>query len=90
MLFQVLSQHDILSAPLVVSPGLEDTVSEAAPVSYGPSLLGWIDINDILNAFITRKLTARWVRRLLIIHDACHTGYIRLSCAQHAGPIAHF
>lgn len=43
-----LAKHQILSAPLVLSPDLEDL--NAGDMS--PSLLGWLDVSDILRALI--------------------------------------
>lgn len=43
-----------LSAPLVVSPGLEDLES-LTPGESAPSLLGWVDVQAIVKAFIQRK-----------------------------------
>lgn len=46
--FQALAKHEILSAPMVVAPDLE----EIGDGNTSPSLLGWIDIADILRAFL--------------------------------------
>lgn len=51
---QLLAENDILSAPLVVSSGLEDMECEAGALAPPVTLLGWIDVNDLMNAFIAR------------------------------------
>ncbi|KAJ9534800.1 hypothetical protein QJQ45_017234, partial [Haematococcus lacustris] len=57
---KVLAAHRILSAPMVVSPGLEDMEEmgdgEATP---GPSLIGWVDITDILRSLLDQLHTKR-------------------------------
>lgn len=53
-LSQILAKRRVLSAPLVISPGLEDTES-LVPGEPSPSLLGWVDINDIVRFFLKRK-----------------------------------
>lgn len=50
---QALAKHEILSAPMVVAPDLE----EIGDGNTSPSLLGWIDIADILRAFLACE---RW------------------------------
>ena len=53
---QVLAKHRILSAPLVMSPSLEDLDSGGLDEgSTAPALLGWCDVNDILRALLQRK-----------------------------------
>ncbi|KAK9818373.1 hypothetical protein WJX72_011551 [[Myrmecia] bisecta] len=50
-----LALNNILSAPLVVAPDLEDLVdpdSSNADQYAAPSLLGWVDVHDILRAFL--------------------------------------
>jgi hypothetical protein len=52
---QEMAQNKILSAPLVVSDGLEDMDMGYDLIDVnrnGPSLLGWIDINDVLKALL--------------------------------------
>ncbi|GAB4822523.1 hypothetical protein N2152v2_009569 [Parachlorella kessleri] len=46
---KALAKHEILSAPMVVAPDLE----EIGDGNTSPSLLGWIDVADILRAFLT-------------------------------------
>lgn len=48
---KLLARHDILSAPLVVSPGLED-IESLEPTETAASLVGWLDIKDIIKAFL--------------------------------------
>uniref|UniRef100_A0A383VM92 CBS domain-containing protein n=1 Tax=Tetradesmus obliquus TaxID=3088 RepID=A0A383VM92_TETOB len=48
---KTLARHNILSAPLVVSPGLED-VESLSPGESAPQLLGWLDVKDIIKAFL--------------------------------------
>eukprot|EP00882_Tetradesmus_deserticola_P002217 GHRQ01002369.1.p1 GENE.GHRQ01002369.1~~GHRQ01002369.1.p1 ORF type:complete len:201 (+),score=44.80 GHRQ01002369.1:209-811(+) len=48
---KTLARHKILSAPLVVSPGLED-VESLSPGESAPQLLGWLDVKDIVKAFL--------------------------------------
>lgn len=43
-----LAKHKILSAPMVMEPGIE----EISNGDQSPQLLGWIDISDILRAFL--------------------------------------
>lgn len=45
-----LAIHQILSAPVIVAPGLEDMEEEGD--SWDPTLLGWLDVRDILAAFV--------------------------------------
>lgn len=52
----MLAKHKILSAPLVMSPGLEDMEGEGIGAEpSGPTLLGWIDIADILRGLLHRE-----------------------------------
>jgi len=48
---QALARRKVLSAPLVVAPALEDLGGEDPP--EGPSLLGWIDIADMLRGLLS-------------------------------------
>ena len=50
-LFQELGQRHIFSAPLVIKPDLEDAVYGAEDRPE-PTLLGWIDVTTILQAFL--------------------------------------
>lgn len=70
---QELAIHQILSAPVIVAPGLEDMEEEGD--SWDPTLLGWLDVRDILAAFVQRKCA-----------DACCYTCCRhlLQCALHA------
>ena len=45
---QILARHEILSAPLVMQADLEDS----GDINMSPSLLGWLDVSDILKAFL--------------------------------------
>ncbi|KAI3429675.1 hypothetical protein D9Q98_005760 [Chlorella vulgaris] len=45
---KTLSQHKILSAPMVISPDIE----EVQGGEMSPQLLGWIDVADVLRAFL--------------------------------------
>ncbi|KAF8071153.1 hypothetical protein HT031_001235 [Scenedesmus sp. PABB004] len=49
---KLLARHHILSAPLVVNPGLEDVEGMAPGESASPQLLGWLDVKDIIRAFL--------------------------------------
>lgn len=51
---QVLARGHILSAPLVISPGLED-LEGMTPGEPAPSLVGWIDIRDLVASFVHRE-----------------------------------
>lgn len=44
----MLARRGILSAPLVLSPDLE----EVQDGSMSPQLLGWLDVADVLRAFL--------------------------------------
>eukprot|EP00798_Chlamydomonas_sp_ICE-L_P017941 gene17941-24344_t len=48
---KALSKRKILSAPLMVSVGLEDL--EVTEVPQEPSLFGWVDVNDILRGLLS-------------------------------------
>lgn len=48
---KVLAKQHVLSAPLIIAPGLED-VESLGGASAGPSLIGWIDVHDIMSAFL--------------------------------------
>eukprot|EP00879_Flechtneria_rotunda_P019905 GHRR01020922.1.p1 GENE.GHRR01020922.1~~GHRR01020922.1.p1 ORF type:complete len:202 (-),score=33.42 GHRR01020922.1:2464-3069(-) len=52
---QLLAEHNILSAPIVVSPGLED-VESLSPTESTPQLMGWCDVKDIIKAFLACEL----------------------------------
>jgi hypothetical protein len=60
---QVLAKHKILSAPLLIYPGLEDEEGmEERETS--PQLLGWIDIVDLLRSLVERECVGgSWLRR---------------------------
>jgi len=45
----VLASNGILSAPMILMPEIE----ESADIETSPSLLGWIDVGDILKALLT-------------------------------------
>ena len=71
---QELAEHQILSAPVIVAPGLEDMEKEEGD-SWDPTLLGWLDVRDILAAFVQRECAG-----------ACCYRRCRplLQCAHHA------
>lgn len=48
---KILAQNSILSAPVVISPDLED-LSELRVEQPRPQLLGWLDVNDIVREFV--------------------------------------
>jgi hypothetical protein len=48
---QVLSKNGILSAPVLVSPDLED-LAELHEEEPKPELLGWVDVNDIVRELV--------------------------------------
>lgn len=52
MLLQLLAKHNVLSAPVVVSPGLED-IESLTPGESAPQMLGWLDVRDIMGAFLS-------------------------------------
>ena len=51
----MLAAAKILSAPLVVEGGLEDSGSPMfrETGSYGQSVIGWIDVADLVAALLT-------------------------------------
>lgn len=49
---KALAKRKVLSAPLVVSPGLEDA-RESGDEPAAPALLGWIDVFDLLKGLLT-------------------------------------
>ena len=53
---QVLAAANILSAPLVVESGLEDSGSPTfrESGSYGQAVIGWVDVADLVAALLTR------------------------------------
>ena len=48
---QTLAKHGILSAPVLIAPDLED-LGELREEQPRPQLLGWVDVNDVVRAFI--------------------------------------
>ncbi len=50
---QTLAKNEILSAPLVMQPGIDD----GGDLNLSPQLLGWLDIQDILRSFLTHLRT---------------------------------
>lgn len=48
---QALADRRVLSAPLVVSPDLEDISEQGAS---SPTLLGWVDVHDVLAGLLQR------------------------------------
>lgn len=48
---KALAKRKVLSAPLVISPALEDLSTGETP--FGPTLLGWIDVSDVLRGLIS-------------------------------------
>ena len=51
---QILAKKGILSAPIVVEPELEEFESLNEETELTPQLLGWLDISDVLRAFLER------------------------------------
>ena len=51
---QILAKRGILSAPIVVEPELEEFESLNEETELTPQLLGWLDISDVLRAFLER------------------------------------
>ena len=51
----MLAAANILSAPLVVESGLEDSGSPTFRESgfYGQTVIGWVDIADLVAALLT-------------------------------------
>ena len=49
---KTLAQHHILSAPMIIEPDIEEV--QGGSLS-GPQLLGWIDVADVLRAFLQRE-----------------------------------
>lgn len=58
----ILAKKHILSAPLVVFPGLEDSGCTDGEDPQ-PQLIGWVTVESILKAFLSRKLLS--VKRVL-------------------------
>jgi len=52
----VLAKANILSAPLVVENGLEDSGSPTfrESGSFGQAVIGWIDVADLVAALLSR------------------------------------
>ncbi|KDD71424.1 hypothetical protein H632_c5061p0, partial [Helicosporidium sp. ATCC 50920] len=48
---RIMARHRILSAPLVLEPDLEELSAEG-PADLTPTFLGWLDIGDILRAYV--------------------------------------
>lgn len=55
---KALARHEILSAPMVINPDIEEVVGGG---EMSPQLLGWIDVADVLRAFLQH------------LHDTGHT-----------------
>ena len=55
---QEFNRARILSAPIVISPDLEDLEEETVPEERigVPTLLGWVDVLDLVEALISRLL----------------------------------
>ena len=53
---QEFNRAKVLSAPVVISPDLEDLEEETVPEERDstPSLLGWVDVADLVEALILR------------------------------------
>ena len=56
-MLQVLAKANILSAPLVVENGLEDSGSPTfrESGSSGQAVIGWIDVADLVAALLSRE-----------------------------------
>lgn len=53
---QLLAKRHILSAPLVILPGLEDMEgADADGAAAPPQLIGWVTVESILRAFLQRE-----------------------------------
>ncbi len=50
---QALAHRRILSAPVVMSAGLEDLETASVQECYAPVLVGWFDIPDVLRGLIS-------------------------------------
>ena len=71
---QALSQHNVLSAPLVIAPDLEDlSIGGAMQDACGPSLVGWVDMHDVLQSLISRECHTQHIPRALppAEYEAC-------------------
>lgn len=62
---RTLAKKNILSAPLVAGFDLED-VSESAGMDAAPSLLGWIDVADVVSALIKRTYAGGSGRKVVL------------------------
>ncbi len=71
---QVLAKANILSAPLVVENGLEDSGSPSfrESGSFGQAVIGWIDVADLVAALLSRECRSATMM--------CHHATLRL-CA---------
>ncbi|KAL6783677.1 hypothetical protein ACKKBF_B05405 [Auxenochlorella protothecoides x Auxenochlorella symbiontica] len=49
---QILAKRGILSAPIVLEPDLEEMGGLPEERELSPQLLGWLDVSDILRAFL--------------------------------------
>ena len=76
ILLQVLAKANILSAPLVVENGLEDSGSPTfrESGSLGQAVIGWIDVADLVAALLSRE------RRSL---DESNCAMLRLDHGRH-------
>jgi hypothetical protein len=67
---QTLAKNGILSAPVLIAPDLED-LGELREEQPRPQLLGWVDVNDIVRAFVKcANLTTSMLSSKTIVH-AC-------------------
>ncbi|GFR48334.1 hypothetical protein Agub_g10220 [Astrephomene gubernaculifera] len=68
---QLLARRHILSAPLVVMPGLEDMESGSGePPNSAPQLIGWVTVESLLRAFLAHmgeKYGKPLPRKLLLL-----------------------
>ena len=55
----VLAKKRILSAPIIAGFNLEDASGVESIESAGPTLLGWLDVNDILRGLL--RCESRWL-----------------------------
>eukprot|EP00884_Botryococcus_braunii_P011192 jgi/Botrbrau1/20073/Bobra.200_1s0077.1 len=52
LVVQDLAKHKILSAPIVVAPGLEDVLDTPSQEVANEALVGWLDIKDVLDSLL--------------------------------------
>jgi hypothetical protein len=55
LVLQELAKHKILSAPIIIAPGLEDVLDAPSQEVANEALVGWLDIKDILEYLLKCK-----------------------------------